>query len=56
MNIKIVDSKLSNVSSVKNMINWVGHEATIVKNLNEVRDGDELFYLGLEIWKSYELS
>ena len=47
MNIKIIDSKLSNVSSVKNMINWVGHEATIVKNLNEVRDGDRIILPGI---------
>tara|TARA_Y100001978_G_scaffold146601_1_gene131568 strand:- start:78 stop:701 length:624 start_codon:yes stop_codon:yes gene_type:complete len=47
MNIKILDSKLSNVSSVKNMINWVGHEAIIVTNLNEVRDGDRIILPGI---------
>tara|TARA_B100000963_G_scaffold197974_1_gene172297 strand:+ start:5901 stop:6536 length:636 start_codon:yes stop_codon:yes gene_type:complete len=45
--IKILDSKLSNVSSVKNMINWVGHEATIVRNLNEVIDGDRIILPGI---------
>ena len=47
MNIKIIDSKLSNVSSVKNMINWVGHEATIVSNLNKVEDGDRIILPGI---------
>jgi len=47
MNIKIVDSKLSNVSSVKNMIHWVGHEATIVRNLNKVKDGDRIILPGI---------
>ncbi len=47
MNIKIIDSKLSNVSSVKNMINWVGHEATIIENLNKVEDGDRIILPGI---------
>lgn len=47
MNIKIIDSKLSNVSSVKNMIEWVGHNATIVENLKNIEDGDRIILPGI---------
>ena len=47
MNIKIIDSKLSNVSSVKNMIEWVGHNATVVENLKNIEDGDRIILPGI---------
>ena len=31
--IKILDSKLSNVNSVKNMIDWIGYDGVIVEDL-----------------------
>ena len=47
MNIKIIDSKLSNINSIKNMIEWIGYEATIIENLRNIKDGDRIILPGI---------
>jgi len=36
MKIKILDSKISNINSVKNMIEWIGYEAQVVEDLKKI--------------------
>ena len=45
--IKILDSKLSNVNSVKNMIDWIGYDGMIVEDLKNINSDDRVILPGI---------
>ena len=45
--IKILDSKLSNVNSVKNMIDWIGYDGVIVEDLKKINSEDRVILPGI---------
>jgi glutamine amidotransferase len=47
MKIKIIDSKISNINSVKNIIKWIGYEAEIVDNLKDISSDDKIIFPGI---------
>ena len=47
MKIKILDSKISNINSVKNMIEWIGYEAQVVEDLKKIDCNDRIIIPGI---------
>jgi glutamine amidotransferase len=47
MKIHIINTGLSNISSVINMVKWVGHEPFITQNLSSVGINDKIIFPGI---------